>query len=841
MSLKKYNEKRKFDKTPEPKGKRGRKKIKPNTNPPTFVVQKHEASRLHYDFRLELDGVLKSWAIPKGPSLNPKDKRLAMMVEDHPLDYASFEGIIPKGNYGGGTVMVWDEGVYSPLETIVREDAEKVLQAQIHKGNLKFLLAGKKLQGEFALVKTVSRGENSWLLMKKNDEYAKEEDITKSDRSVKTGRTLTEIAENVRSADDIWISNRNIKKKLDIGDAPKTPMPHNITPMLTTLIDKPFDNKDFLFEIKWDGFRAIAEVENHKVHLYSRNNLPFTSRFPEIAASLAKLPFDVVLDGEITVLNKEGKPEFQLLQNYQSSLGELVYYIFDLLYIDGYDLQHLPLLKRKEILKKILLPLPHVAFSDHVEKDGTAFFKTAARENLEGIIAKNTNSFYQQGKRTNDWLKVKTYYRQEAVIGGFTKPRGSRKEFGALVLGVYDENNNFIYIGHAGGGFNEEGLTYMKKKLEKLVQEESPFMVTPKTNTQATWVKPKLVAEISFAGWTNGGHMRHPVFIGLREDKKAEKVRREIPKVTSAKKPETKIASPDLKLTHLSKVFWPKEGYTKGDLLDYYDKMSSFILPYLIDRPESLLRFPNGINGKSFFQKDVAGIVPDWIKTIPIHSDSEDRTIEYLLCQNKATLLYMVNLGCVDMNPWNSRSQHLDNPDYLVIDLDPHNAPFSKVVETALKTREVLEMARIRAFCKTSGATGLHIYVPLAAAYTYDQVRQFAQLLAIVIHQKLPDITSVVRNPTKRQGKVYIDFLQNRRGQTMAAPYSVRAREGATVSAPLLWEEVTNDLSPQQFTIKSMPERLEKVGDIFKPVLGGGIDMEKALTRLNATSYHFSQ
>jgi bifunctional non-homologous end joining protein LigD len=829
MSLTKYRKKRKFEATPEPQGG------EPDPiGPLTFVIQKHEATRLHYDFRLELDGVLKSWAVPKGPSLNPHDRRLAVMVEDHPIDYANFEGIIPKGNYGGGTVMVWDTGVYTPYDATTREESEKILKEQLKKGHLTFILLGKKLKGEFALIKTHNAEENAWILIKKGDEYASEKkDILKDDKSALSNRSMTEIKNQAEDKKEVWYSKPN---SLDLSTIHKATMPHDVSPMLATVADEPFDKKDWIFEIKYDGYRAITEIESGKVKIYSRNKISYNQKFSPVVQSLQKFPGNAVLDGEMVVIDEIGHPRFQWLQDYPSNKqGQLIYYIFDILYLDGHDLTALPLIKRKEILQQILPPLPHIKYSGHIEKSGKAMFEQAQNLGLEGIMAKDANSNYLEGERSIHWLKIKTQKRQEFVIAGYTSGKGGRKYFGALIAGVY-KNNKLTYIGHIGGGFDNHNLKKIFEKLEKLETKNCPFEDTPETNAPVTWIKPKFVAEAQFSNWTTDGQMRHPVFIGMLEDKDAKDV--VIEETYFSKDPvsedseQLKIGKKTLTLTHLSKIFFPEEKYTKGDLVDYYTKISPLLLPYLKDRPESLLRYPNGIEGQCFYQKDGSLLHEDWIEKTNIHSDSGNKNIAYLLCQNLETLIYLINLGCIDLNPWSSRVGQLDNPDYLLIDLDPEKTDFSNVIKTALAVREVLENLDIPSYPKTSGASGLHIYIPLGAKYTYEQSRQLAELLCIHVHNKLPDITSMVRDPKKRQGLVYLDYLQNIKGQTLASVYSVRAKPGATVSAPLEWSEVTKKLHPSQFSIKNMLKRVEKHGDLFKPVLGKGIDIQKILKKL---------
>ncbi|MBX4205050.1 MAG: DNA ligase D [Candidatus Doudnabacteria bacterium] len=642
--------------------------------------------------------------------------------------------------------------------------------------------------------------------------------------------------------------------RIKLDQIPSTKSSKLIKPMLATLVDEPFNRKGWIFEIKWDGFRALAQVARGKTLLYSRNLLSFNELFSPIVKSLAKIKHDVLLDGEVVVLDDNGRSNFQLLQNYQQTKhGRLTFFVFDILSLDGHDLTGLPLLERKKILKQVLPKATNIKYSDHVLEQGVSFFEAAQKQTLEGIIGKDGASTYKPAQRTADWVKIKTHMRQEAVIGGFTQGRGSRKKFGALVLGVY-EGNNFIYIGHTGGGFNDKLLTEVYAQLKPLAQTQSPFVNTPKTNAPATWVAPKLVCEVSFSEWTTDGHMRQPIFLGLRPDKKAKEVVRELPKrtplrgVQAAKQSKPGDRSPraagardgskisingqELKLTNLDKIYWPKEKYTKGDLIDYYQKIAPFILPYLKDRPESLNRHPNGITGKNFFQKDVGDMPPAWVRTKKIHSESNNAKINYLVCQDEATLIFMANLGCVEINPWNSRIQSQDKPDYLVIDLDPEKISFDKVILVAQYVHKLLDSINVPNYCKTSGATGLHIYVPLGAKYTYDQAKEFAHLVAIIINRQLPDITSIERMPAKRQKRVYLDFLQNRKGQTLAAAYSVRPKPGATVSTPLTWSEVRLGLDPAKFTIKTIFARIKKKQDLFRPVLGKGADLNKALSKI---------
>jgi bifunctional non-homologous end joining protein LigD len=528
MGLEDYASKRKFEKTPEP-----RPGPLPNGDDLIFVIHKHAARALHYDLRLELEGVLKSWAVPKGPSLDPSFKRLAVMVEDHPFDYKDFEGVIPEGNYGAGSVIIWDRGFYHHPSARDKNESEKLLMDGLRKGDLKFVLEGEKLQGEFALVKT-GMGEKSWLLLKKKDRYAIKGDILKENRSVVSDKTLEEIsgANPEKSARQKRIGQIRIREAMegeDLKGAPLKPMPHKISPMLSTLAKGPFDHRDWIFEVKWDGYRAVAEIQERNVSLYSRNQISLNKKFFPIVEPLQKFRFDAVLDGEIVVVDDQGHPDFQMLQDYRKSgKGHLLYYVFDLLYFQGHDLTDLPLLRRKELLKKILPSGPTIKLSDHISKDGILFLNVVKERGLEGIIAKHAKSVYQMGIRSRQWLKVKTQLTQEGVIAGFTEPRGSRKYFGSLVLGVY-EGDELIYIGHSGGGFGAKMLREIREKLDPLIQKECPFKVEPASDTRVTWLKPKLVCEIVLSGWTDEGLMRHPVFLRLREDKAARETVREKP------------------------------------------------------------------------------------------------------------------------------------------------------------------------------------------------------------------------------------------------------------------------------------------------------------------------
>lgn len=814
MGLETYHKKRSFSRTPEPKGA-----LHKTGKALRFVVQKHAATRLHYDFRLEMDGVLKSWAVPKGPSLNPADKHLAVMVEDHPYDYRTFEGVIPDGNYGAGNVIIWDEGTYEALGPVPESmTEEEYLLKQVGAGSIKIVMHGSKLRGEFALVKFKRAGENNWLLIKHDDQYASSQDILKKDTSVVSGHTVENIGDS---------GTAEILKAQQTGK--KSRFPHDISPMLAEAVEQPFSDPDWIFEIKWDGYRALAEIHRNTVSLYSRNKQDFTRRYPAIVDALSRITHSVVLDGELVVLDTTGRSQFQWLQEYQEhTSGTLVYYIFDILYLDGYDLRTLPLIERKAILEQIVKEHDGIKISSYIEEHGEKLFKKVQQQGLEGVVAKRKTSIYRS-QRSSDWKKIKQVHSQEAVICGFTEPNGSRKGFGALVLGVY-ENNELRYVGHAGGGMDQEQLQKLRAQLNRLITVSSPFPNPPQTNTPATWVLPQLVCQVSFTEWTKDGMLRHPVFIGIREDKDPRDVRIENPRMRSGAATHTKERNPVL--TNLNKIFWPEEGYTKGDLIHYYESIADYILPYLKDRPISLNRFPNGIKGESFFQKDLIHR-PEWVQTAPIFSESDQKDLNWLICNNVETLLYIANLGSIEINPWNSRYTHPDHPDYLIIDLDPEGIPFTEVIRAAQCVKELLVEAGIDAFLKTSGKTGLHILIPLRARYTYTQTKQFAEIIAHTVFSKLPDTTSVVRNPKKREHKIYIDFLQNREGQTIAAPYCVRPVAHAPVSTPLEWKELTPSLNPADFTIKTIHRRLAKKGDIWEPFRKHkGINMLKSLKKI---------
>ena len=896
-----YKQKRRFKKTPEP----GPKK-KHSASGRTFVIQKHRASHLHYDLRLEVDGVLKSWAVPKGPSLNPKDKRLAMAVEDHPLDYAHFEGVIPEGEYGGGTVMVWDRGTYTP-----EAETSDVARA-IAEGELKFSLQGTKLRGSWVLVRTRDR---QWLLIKHRDSFASEESVTDTQAtSVLSDRTLAEIAAdeggNVKKAatgDPETPARRKTKtqnsgkirrkkkpassakpetaKRIDVPEGARAAtMPKTVQPMLATLIDGPFSSDEWIYETKWDGVRTICYLDNREkgdgYRLVSRRQVDATAKYPELSKIASVISAgQAVLDGEIVALDKNGIPRFQLLQprfgrkggsaGYVRNESTLAYYVFDLLYLDGCDLTGVDLIYRKALLQSLIKKDSIVRYSDHVVRDGVAFFKEIQRLKLEGMIAKRSNSKYVQ-KRSTEWVKVKTVERSEVVIGGYTRPRGGRSYFGALVVGLYDRGR-LKYVGHTGGGFNQASLKQLYDQMQGLKSDRSPFASRVKTNEAVQWVKPALACEVKFSEWTDDGIMRMPIFLGLRddkdpkdcvverkapaeevvEDKRARKARKSgsasrgkdrSPKPALA--PVSILATGELtgdltvktpgglvKLTNLDKIYWPGDGYTKGDLLKYYYRMARNVLPYVKDRPLILNRHPDGIEQPAFHQHTVHDS-PGFVDTYTRDKDGEE--ITYAVANNLASLLYVANLGSISLHPWSARRTSPMKPDWILFDLDPGQAEFKQVLEVALLLKEQLTGLGLAGYPKTSGSKGLHVYVPIRNAYLHEQVVQFATLVARLTAREHGDLIAVERRVEKRKkNRVYLDYLQNGFGKSLAAPYSVRARAHATVSAPLDWGEIKEGkVEPADFTIDNMYERLERVGDLFKPVRTRRQSLATAVKRL---------
>jgi bifunctional non-homologous end joining protein LigD len=861
--LDEYRRKRRFDRTPEPSGKEAG-----DSTEPTFVVQKHAARRLHYDFRLAINGTLKSWAVPKGPSLNPADKRLAVMTEDHPLDYANFEGKIPEGSYGAGTVMVWDRGTFN------LEGHDGALE-QIARGEIKFSLSGEKLRGSFALVKLRnSEKGNDWLMLKHKDASVDSTwNADEHDGSVLTGRTLEEIKEEAppkRSAAPVRAS--------ELQGAKKAPMPASIEPMLPTLVEKAFSDPAWLFELKWDGVRALATIEGDakgKLKLRARAGADITARYPE----LATLPEfinarQVILDGEIAALDEKGRGDFEKLQQRMHvrapsesliSAVPVVFYLFDILYCDGYDLRDSPLLSRKQLLRALLRPSERFLYSDHVAARGEELFELAKQTEIEGIVAKRVDSRYSSG-RSNSWLKVKSTKTVDAVIGGWTESPNTGLRFGSLLLGLF-LGKKLQFIGHVGSGFDQKLQEEIFAQLKERSTSARPFEPQPKTNEKAFWVSPDLVARVRFTGWTSERSLRNPVFLGLREDKAPEECKweNEIPAspdvITATPAPEVvgrvlntkalieaelfegrqenitiELEGKRFRLSNLNKVYFPQSDYTKRDLIAYYYRVADYILPFLKDRPLVLRRYPDGIKGQAFFQKDVREGLPDWFRTVPIESEGRGgETIHYAIANDKASLLFLTGLGCIDHNPWSSRIQDLEHPDYFFFDLDPSDGTeFSVVVKIARALREKLDELEMTSFVKTSGATGIHIYVPIAEAnFTYEQVRTFGEIVARLVGSENRNLITNERTVSKRPaGRVLIDISQNAYGRPLAAPYAVRAFPKAPVSTPISAGELRPTLKPEKLNIKTGFPRLEKHGDLWADFWNRRQNLDRAIELL---------
>lgn len=827
MSLTEYRKKRNFNRTPEPAP--AQPESPSSERGGFYCVQRHDASHLHYDFRLEVNGVLVSWAIPKGPSLDPDRKSLAMKVEDHPFDYGEFEGNIPEGNYGGGSVMLWDKGTYEVL-------GDANAQEQLERGDFKFELHGAKLSGSFAIVRmkpSASRKTkgNEWLLIKKKDEHAVPGyDIDQFAWSVKTRRTQAEIA-----SDAAPLTPQNLP------GARKAALPAAMEPMLASIVDKPPHGDKWLYEIKWDGVRALCKIHAGKLEISSRRGLRCEQQYPE----LADLPEHVNaknawLDGEICVLDEDGRSRFELIQprisTTKTSISKLretnpaTLFLFDVLYLDGYDLRAVPLEDRKRLLASIVTPTSHIRISETFDTDGEQMFAAARRMKLEGLIAKDRHSHYVS-KRTATWQKMKVNDEQEFVIAGFTE--GERDYFGALVLAVND-NGKLRHVGQVGTGFDHKRMKAIFDRLKPLISKTSPLTPKPKIKG-VTWVRPELVCQVRYLQWTPDGNLRAPVFIGLREDKPSEEVIREELARGDSIHLEGKEVSVDvdghrLKFTNLDKVYFPKDGWKKRDLLHFYDEVSEFLVPHLKGRPLSMKRYPNGIAADFFFQKNATNF-PDWVQLERI--EESEKTNHYPIVNDKASLLYLVNLGCIDQNPLTSRVGSLDNPDWMLLDLDPVDASYDLLVDAALLLRDILAELDLEGYPKTTGGDGMHIYVPLDPIYSFEQVRNFAEILSHLAVDREPNLFTTPRSVEKRKkNRVYFDYLQIGSGKTISAPYVVRAYNGAPVATPLKWNEVKHGLKPLDFRIENTVARFRKLGDIFAPVLAGGQRLENALKKV---------
>jgi bifunctional non-homologous end joining protein LigD len=913
--LAEYRRKRDFTRTAEPSGEKPPHSSRPGRL--RFVIQKHAASHLHFDLRLELDGVMKSWAVPKGPSLDPSVKRLAMQVEDHPIDYNTFEGTIPKGEYGGGTVMLWDRGTYSADAAPSADEEEDVIRDGLRRGDLKISFHGERLHGSFALVRMKfardrsSSSKPQWLLIKHRDEFATDGDVVAENMtSVDTGRTMEEIASGKSR---VWNSNREPKAKASGSGLPgkrKSPAtsrstsshtaesdPVSLEPMYAS-VGSEVPGAGWTFEPKYDGIRVLAYATTTDVKLITRNGKDKAPQFPEIVASLKKLAAQtrrsLVLDGEIVALIDGEPARFQELQGRMhvkesrmierhSSSTPAALILFDIL-ADGENdiLIREPWSERRaRLVKRVGKRVsPQLRLTNSFEGDGKKMLEEARRHGWEGIIAKRVDSRYEPGNRSRNWLKLKIEFRQEFVVGGYTEPRNSREHIGALLLGYFDKDR-FIYVGHTGGGFTRKGLEEMYLRLRPLERKSSPFEETPKTNEKAHWVKPQIVVEVKFNEWTADRRLRQPIFLGVRDDKDPEEVglerqsvqkasarggriekRKKRPSIPARAKTATKSsptrttgrqassATPEkedtaslltqlsaleekggegsihlgggkaLKVSNLDKVFFPKEKYTKGDVMRYYASIAEFILPTMKDRPLVLKRFPNGIDGESFYQQKASETTPTGIRVEIIETDGGEKQPRYV-GGDLLTLLYTIQLGAISVDPWHSRIESLEYADYTIIDLDPGpRANFARVIQVARWAKEAIDAFGLHAAIKTSGSSGLHIYLPLPPKTPNEAATLVAQMIATKVAQSHPKEATIERFVKARGGAmVYVDYLQNIQGKTVAGPYCVRAKPGATVSTPLKWSELTDDLDPRAFHIGNAPERFETIGDIWNEAM----------------------
>ena len=901
--LESYRRKRDFARTAEPGPEAG---VESQASL-RFVVQKHAARRLHYDFRLEMDGVLKSWAVPKGPSVDPQQKRFAALVEDHPLDYATFEGVIADGNYGAGHVIVWDTGIYSPdddhrLSFGDRNASEERMRRQLKSGKLSITLRGHKLRGSWTLVRT-AKGPADWLLIKHRDAHADpEREVLDHEGSVLSGATITDL----RAGRSAGLPGRSVREQAQALGR-RAPYPTTVKPMLARLVDGPFSHPAWLFEPKLDGYRIVAFVQPGGVTLRSRNGKDLTSRLPEVAQELAEqAEEEMVLDGEVVALNSEGLPDFGLLQEALGrdrrlgSVGPeapLVYYPFDLLYLAGVSLRQTPLTQRKSLLGQALVPGEAVRPVEYVEGSGEAFFEAATALGLEGMLAKRKDSNYEPAARSAAWLKVKAVQAQDFVVAGYTPGEGARAStLGAILVGLYD-GGKLQFAGRVGSGFDQAELDRLLTMMAPLHTRRCPFGTTPDLQgSAAQWVRPNLVARVKFSQWTKDGLLRAPVFEGLRADASPRAVIREEGadvrqllgiEAGTSEGPQSErdavlaqlsgredrvlleLAGERLSLTNLNKELWPSTSdappVTKRDMIRYYVQIAPALLPHLRDRPMTLTRYPNGIDGKSFYQKHWGGPMPGFVKTVSLFSSHREGDGEYILVDNLATLVWLVQLADIELHPWLSRvvrepdalhtgtvltgskeaveSSVLNHPDFLVFDLDPYTysgkeaagaepelnrRAFSQAVEVAHSLRELLEGLTLTPFLKTSGKTGLHIYVPVLRQYDFSVTRRACQTVGqFLLQHRFRDVT-LEWSVEKRTGKVFLDYNQNSRSRNMAATYSLRPLPGAPVSTPLSWEELEH-VFPTDFTIWSVPQRVEQLGDLWGGVLEAKHDLRGLL------------
>ncbi len=896
-----YQKKRDFTKTPEPSEREPRSR----EGPLSFVVQEHSARRHHFDFRLELDGVLKSWAVTKGPSYNPEEKRLAVMVEDHPLDYASFEGSIPSGQYGAGQVIVWDRGVYTPekkgqLFFHDRNKAAELMREALEQGKISLTLRGEKLKGSWTLVRMKGKGEN-WLLIKHRDEFPGPEiDILEQKASVISGLTI----EDLKSGKVPPAETSTVLKPENLSGAMPAAMPAKLLPMLASTASDPFFHDDWLFEPKLDGYRTLAFLDRGRIRLHSRRGIDVSGHYPSVTEGLKRQPVSqAILDGEIIAFDSEGRLCFQCLQGYLKTIGgrrleapeypsALIYYVFDVLYLDGFDLRQAPLEQRKELLKRIV-ENSEVRLVEGFLKDGEAVYEAAVENGLEGIMAKQRGSVYEPGKRSRYWLKIKSVASDDFVVGGYTRGRGARSStFGSLLLGYYDERQNLHYAGNVGTGFDNQMLGSLKKIFDALKTDKSPFFKEiDKGMEDITWVRPEIVIEVKFSEWTRDRRLRAPVFLRVREDKPPESVRISIfekgygvahekkykPGVrhNDSNKPKDvleqlslsrselilEVEGSRIPLSNLDKHIFPeienRKALTKRDLITYLAGVAPYILPHLRNRPLSLNRFPDGIYGEHFFQKHYDPL-PDYVQTVLIAtSDQPEKT--YVLCNNFPTLIWLGQIASLEIHAWFSRivaDEDLDVeegkngdyctrfPDFIIFDIDPYiysgregrgeepelnREAFKKACEAALELKKILEKLSLPAFIKTSGKTGLHVFVPVQRRLDYSATRSAAENISRFLVQNNPSWLTTEWAVEKRRGKIFLDYNQNVRGKTLASVYSPRPVPEASVSVPLRWNEL-DSIYPSDFTILNVPERLKQKGDLWENILEEKADLEKTLS-----------
>ena len=813
-SLRSYRAKRRASVTPEPfaaverQGRSGPRRL--------FVVQQHAATRLHWDFRLEVDNVLRSWAVPKGPSMDPEDKRFAALVEDHPLDYADFEGRIPEGNYGAGNVIVWDQGTYVELEDFGSGFSD---------GKLLFHLDGHKLHGRFTLIKLKGK-ENTgkeWLLIKERDQWARTG--TLADHSVLSGLTVEGLSDTTAIESSFAADIRSLVPP------PQPFEPATEAPMLAAA-SEPFHRDGWVFEIKYDGYRLMIERRGDDVTLRSRRGLDLTPLFPEIAKCARRLPYrEYTIDSEVVVLDGRGVPSFARLQQRAALRGAptiarasmhdpVTCFAFDLLNACGYDLKDQPLVVRKGLLERMLPAAGPIRYSTHVEANGIETFKAMTDLGLEGVVGKRADSPYRSG-RSDAWRKVRAKRSADFVVAGWTPAKSNADDIGALVLAEY-RGGELAYCGRVGSGLGETNRREAKSRLADLDAGDA-------LSEDAThrWVQPVLVCEVEFREYSADGHLRHPVFVRFRDDKTPAEC------LSAYDEPVDVDFDPEpvreVIITNIEKIFFPEEGLTKGDLIDYYENVAPWMLPYLADRPLVLTRFPDGIHGKSFYQRDAPGFVPDWLTRKTLWSESAEREVNYFVVQNVESLKYLANMGAIPIHAWHSRITDLEHPDWCVLDLDPKDAPFAHVVEIAKVVEELLSEIDLPGFPKTSGASGLHILLPLARQLTHGQARTLGELLARVVVVRRGDIATITRVVRQRESKVYVDFMQNGHGQLLVAPFSARAEVAASVSMPIDWSELDDDLRNSNHNLKNAVDRLTRLGDPMAPLLDTTPDLDRAL------------